>query len=90
MLEPLGHKPSFWKMYHSVMIGYLINLTIPRSGEVARAGYYAKYQRNGKVFHCKRSEHRTANSKVYKCNADLNAARNIALWPPLTIIAINT
>lgn len=31
-------------MYHSVMIGYLINLTIPRSGEVARAGYYAKYE----------------------------------------------
>jgi len=44
MLEPLGHKPSFWKMYHSVMIGYLINLTIPRSGEVARAGYYAKFE----------------------------------------------
>ena len=44
MLEPLGHQPKFWKMFHSVMIGYLINLTIPRSGEVARAGYYAKYQ----------------------------------------------
>ena len=55
----------------------------------ALCGYYAKYQRNGKVFHCKRLEHRTANSKVYKCNADLNAARNIALWPPLTINAIN-
>ena len=46
MLEPLGYKPSFWKMYHSVMIGYLINLTIPRSGEVARAGYYAKYEKD--------------------------------------------
>ena len=46
MLEPLGHKPNFWKMYHSVMIGYVINLTIPRSGEVARAGYYAKYQKD--------------------------------------------
>lgn len=44
MLTPLGYQPSFWKMYHSVMIGYLINLTIPRSGEVARAGYYAKYE----------------------------------------------
>lgn len=44
LLEPLGHKASFWKMYHSVMIGYLINLTIPRSGEVARAGYYSKFQ----------------------------------------------
>ena len=49
MLEPLGHKPNFWKMYHSVMIGYLINLTIPRSGEVARAGYYAKYEKEAKV-----------------------------------------
>ena len=46
MLAPLGHKPSFWKMFHSVMIGYLINLTIPRSGEVARAGYYAKYEKD--------------------------------------------
>ena len=53
MLEPLGHKPSFWKMYHSVMIGYLINLTIPRSGEVARAGYYARFEKEAafeKVF----------------------------------------
>lgn len=53
MLEPLGHQPKFWKMYHSVMIGYIINLTIPRSGEVARAGYYAKYQKGAtfdKVF----------------------------------------
>ena len=53
MLEPLGHKPRFWKMYHSVMIGYLINLTIPRSGEVARAGYYAKFEKEAafdKVF----------------------------------------
>ncbi len=53
MLEPLGHKPNFWKMYHSIMIGYVINLTIPRSGEIARAGYYAKYEESAateKVF----------------------------------------
>ena len=39
-------------MYHSVMIGYIINLTIPRSGEVARAGYFSKYQKSSseKVF----------------------------------------
>ena len=45
MLEPLGYKPSFWKMYHSVMIGYVLNLTIPRSGELARAGYYARFEK---------------------------------------------
>ena len=28
MLEPLGHQPKFWKMFHSVMIGYLINTKI--------------------------------------------------------------
>lgn len=53
MLQPLGYKPTFTKLYHSVMIGYLINLTIPRSGEVARAGYYAKYEKDAsfdKVF----------------------------------------
>ncbi len=49
MLEPLGHKPNYWKMYHSIMIGYVINLTIPRSGEVARAGYYARHEK-GAVF----------------------------------------
>ena len=34
------------------MIGYIINLTIPRSGEVARAGYFSKYQKSSseKVF----------------------------------------
>ncbi len=53
MLEPLGHQPNFWKMFHSIMIGYVINLTIPRSGEVARAGYYARHQKGAafeKVF----------------------------------------
>ncbi len=53
MLEPLGYQPRFWKMYHSVMIGYLLNLTIPRSGEVARAGYYARFEKEAefnKVF----------------------------------------
>lgn len=42
MLEPLGYKPKVSSMYHSVMIGYIINLTVPRSGEFARAGFFAK------------------------------------------------
>ena len=52
LLEPLGLKPKLSLMYHSVMIGYIINLTIPRSGEVARAGYFSKYQNSSseKVF----------------------------------------
>tara|TARA_B110000285_G_scaffold45226_1_gene50535 strand:- start:2388 stop:3407 length:1020 start_codon:yes stop_codon:yes gene_type:complete len=36
-LHPLGHKSSFWNQYHSLMIGYLVNMTIPRAGEFSRA-----------------------------------------------------
>jgi len=52
LLEPLNIKPKLSLMYHSVMIGYIINLTIPRSGEVARAAYFSKYQNSSseKVF----------------------------------------
>ena len=45
LLETLGIKPKLSLMYHSVMIGYIINLTIPRSGELARAGYFSRYQK---------------------------------------------
>jgi glycosyltransferase 2 family protein len=37
MLESLGYKTSFWNRYHAMMIGYLVNLTIPRAGEATRA-----------------------------------------------------
>ena len=41
-LEHLGYKPKISSMYHAVMIGYIINLTVPRSGEFARAGFFSK------------------------------------------------
>lgn len=37
ILEPLGHKPGFWDCYHAVMIGYFMNLFLPRAGEASRA-----------------------------------------------------
>lgn len=37
VLEPIGFKTNFWNRYHAVMIGYLINLTIPRAGEASRS-----------------------------------------------------
>jgi uncharacterized membrane protein YbhN (UPF0104 family) len=37
VLEPLGYRTSFWNRYHAVMIGYLVNLTIPRAGEASRS-----------------------------------------------------
>lgn len=37
VLEPLGYNTPFWHRYHALMIGYLINMTIPRAGEASRA-----------------------------------------------------
>lgn len=42
MLEPLGYKPQIKNLYHTVMIGYVMNLTVPRSGEFARGGFLSK------------------------------------------------
>lgn len=41
-LEPIGHKTNFWHRYHAIMIGYLINYTIPRAGEASRAAMLYK------------------------------------------------
>jgi uncharacterized protein (TIRG00374 family) len=37
VLEPLGYKTKFWNRYHALMIGYLVNMTIPRAGEASRS-----------------------------------------------------
>jgi uncharacterized protein (TIRG00374 family) len=36
LLEPSGHKGSYSNSFLSVMVGYLVNLAIPRGGEVSR------------------------------------------------------
>ena len=36
LLEPSGHRGTFSNSFLSVMVGYLINLAIPRGGEVSR------------------------------------------------------
>jgi len=45
MLAPLGFKPRFPNMIMTVLIAYLLNLLVPRSGEVARATAIAKYEK---------------------------------------------
>lgn len=37
LLEPLGYQTKFWNRYHALMIGYVMNLTIPRAGEATRS-----------------------------------------------------
>lgn len=42
LLEPMGYKVPFWNNYHAVMIGYFMNLLLPRAGELSRAGILTK------------------------------------------------
>jgi len=44
LLEPLGYKPKFTYSVLTVLVAYLLNLVIPRSGEVARAAAISKYE----------------------------------------------
>lgn len=44
LLEPVTGKPRFHNAIGSVMIGYLVNLGVPRSGEFVRAGVLSKYE----------------------------------------------
>ncbi len=45
LLEPLGYKPRVNVLFYSVMVMYLSNLAIPRSGEVVRCSVTAKYEK---------------------------------------------
>lgn len=45
LLEPLSHKPKFVNALATVMVGYLVNLGIPRSGEFVRAGLLSQYEK---------------------------------------------
>ena len=44
MLEPLGFKPKLPNLIMTVLIAYLLNLLVPRSGEIARATAISKYE----------------------------------------------
>ena len=44
-LEPLGYKPDSINSFFTVMIGYLINLAVPRLGEVSRCGFMNRYDK---------------------------------------------
>ena len=45
MLEPLGYKISFLNSVLAIFSGYLINYTIPRSGDIARGTIVYKYEK---------------------------------------------
>ncbi|SFS39600.1 hypothetical protein SAMN04488006_1035 [Lutibacter maritimus] len=44
LLEPLGYKPKLANSVMTVLMAYLLNLFVPRSGEFARAASIKKYE----------------------------------------------
>lgn len=44
-LQYLGYQSSFLNNFMAIAIGYLLNLTIPRSGEISRAVVLQKYEK---------------------------------------------
>ena len=45
MLEPIGYNPKFTNSVLAVLIGYFVNLAIPRAGEVSRATVMVNYEK---------------------------------------------
>lgn len=45
MLEPMGYKPKLLNNFFAVSIAYLMNIFIPRSGEVSRAVVLSTYEK---------------------------------------------
>jgi glycosyltransferase 2 family protein len=45
MIEPVSHKPRFINTFLAVMVGYFMNLALPRMGEVSRCGVLARYEK---------------------------------------------
>ncbi len=44
LIEPLGKRPGFINSFLAVLVGYLMNLAIPRMGEISRCGVLARYE----------------------------------------------
>lgn len=44
LIQPSGYNPSTYRTTLAVLIGYLINLVLPRAGELARCGSLAKME----------------------------------------------
>ncbi|MHA2330942.1 MAG: zinc ribbon domain-containing protein [Candidatus Hodarchaeales archaeon] len=54
----------------------------------AICGHLEESQRHGKTFKCRNENHRNSKGNAYTCNSDLNAGRNVALFPPLTLTSL--
>jgi uncharacterized protein (TIRG00374 family) len=44
-LNHLGYQTNFYNNFYTVCVSYLVNLTVPRSGEISRAALIKKYEK---------------------------------------------
>jgi glycosyltransferase 2 family protein len=45
LIQPLGYKPRVLNTFLSIMVMYLVNLALPRAGEIARCSVLTKYEK---------------------------------------------
>ncbi|MRG44335.1 flippase-like domain-containing protein [Chitinophaga sp. SYP-B3965] len=45
LIETQGYKPGVLNTFFAVMVGYLVNMGVPRLGEIARCGVLANYEK---------------------------------------------
>ncbi|MCH2022210.1 MAG: flippase-like domain-containing protein [Saprospiraceae bacterium] len=45
LIEPLGYKPKTFNSFFATMVGYMINLALPRAGEIAKPAMLTKYEK---------------------------------------------
>ena len=45
LIRPLGYNPRLSNTFFAVMIGYIMNLVIPRMGELSKCGVLARYEK---------------------------------------------
>lgn len=44
LLTPMGFKAGVWSSFHAVILGYLVNMALPRVGEITRPAVLAKVE----------------------------------------------
>lgn len=45
LIEPLGYKPKTFNTFFATMIGYMVNLALPRAGEIAKPAAVTRYEK---------------------------------------------
>ncbi|MCH2044662.1 MAG: flippase-like domain-containing protein [Saprospiraceae bacterium] len=45
LIEPLGYQPKTFNTFFATMIGYMVNLALPRAGEIAKPAAVTRYEK---------------------------------------------